>query len=377
MQNESIPRKGFVHAYLPWLVAAGALVVYFITLNRWLSVANIQLTAQVTGWDWHPPFVSPVLYVFTFPLRWLPAAWQPFGLSLLNVVCAAGTLGLLARSVAILPHDRTREQRVRERSESSSLSTPTAWLPPLLAVLVCGLQTTFWENAVNATGEALDLLMFAYVIRCFLEYRLKRQESWLNRMALVYGLATTNNFAMVGFFPVFLGAVVWIKGLEFFNFRFILRMGLFGLAGLSLYFLLPLLIGLSSQFDTNFWEMLRFNLGNQKARLTSVPRFLLMLVSATSVVPVIIMGVRWPSSFGDTSAAGFKITNLMFYVLHGIFLSACIYVASDPVFSPRTLALRNGIGTTFLTVYYLGALSVGYFSGYFLLVFGQESGRAW
>jgi tetratricopeptide (TPR) repeat protein len=102
-----------------------------------------------------------------------------------------------------------------------------------------------------------------------------------------------------------------------------------------------------------------------------------MLVSATSIVPVCIMGIRWPSSFGDTSAAGFKLTNAMFYVLHAIFLLACTYVAFDPVFSPRNLAINHGVGSPFLSVYYLGALSVGYFSGYFLLVFGQESGRPW
>jgi hypothetical protein len=42
-------------------------------------------------------------------------------------------------------------------------------------------------------------------------------------------------------------------------------------------------------------------------------------------------------------------------------------MAFDPPFSPRHLSL----GTPLLTLYYLGALSVGYFSGYFLLIFGN------
>ena len=43
-------------------------------------------------------------------------------------------------------------------------------------------------------------------------------------------------------------------------------------------------------------------------------------------------------------------------------------MAFDPPFSPRHL----GLGTPSLTLYYLGALSIGYFSGYFLLVFGKD-----
>ena len=50
----------------------------------------------------------------------------------------------------------------------------------------------------------------------------------------------TNNWAMIGFFPAFVVALVWIKGLSFFNLRFLGRMSLCGLAGLSLYLLLPL-----------------------------------------------------------------------------------------------------------------------------------------
>ncbi|MCX6892520.1 MAG: hypothetical protein NTX51_13500 [Verrucomicrobia bacterium] len=53
---------------------------------------------------------------------------------------------------------------------------------------------------------------------------------------------------------------------------------------------------------------------------------------------------------------------------------ACIWVALDPPVSPR----NKGFGIPFLTFYYLGALSIAYFSGYFLLVFsgrGEHSKR--
>ena len=119
----------------------------------------------------------------------------------------------------------------------------------MLAALVCGLQLTFWENATAArrqasagsgSNEMFDLLLFAYVVRCLLEFRVDERESWLTRAAFVYGAAMTNNWAMIGFFPLFLAALVWFKGLSFFNLRFLGRVALCGLAGLSLYLLLPL-----------------------------------------------------------------------------------------------------------------------------------------
>jgi len=47
----------------------------------------------------------------------------------------------------------------------------------------------------------LDLLLFAYVIRNLLEFRLDGRESWLLKASLVYGAGMTNNWAMIGFFP--------------------------------------------------------------------------------------------------------------------------------------------------------------------------------
>ena len=88
-------------------------------------------------------------------------------------------------------------------------------------------------------SEMLDLLLFAYVVRCLLEFRIDERESWLLRAALVFGVAMTKNWAMIGFFPVFVVALVWIKGLGFFNLRFLGRMSCAALAGLSLYFVLP------------------------------------------------------------------------------------------------------------------------------------------
>ena len=145
------PRKNFVPRILPWLLAAAAFVTYWLTLNHWVSLYNYQAVAKISGWTWQPEFYNPLYVVVTWPFRWLPTTQIPAALNLFSAVCAALTLCLLARSVAILPQDRSDAQREREHSVFSFLTTGSAWLPPVFAVLVCGLQMTFWEQATNGT----------------------------------------------------------------------------------------------------------------------------------------------------------------------------------------------------------------------------------
>jgi tetratricopeptide (TPR) repeat protein len=373
MQQQERSRGSFASSTLPWIIGAVALVVYLVTLNHWVTMASLPVTAKVTGWDWYPPLQAPLHYVLTFPVRLLPTAWQPVALNMFAAVCAALTLGLLARSVARLPHDRTREQRQREHSEFSLLSIRAAWLPPVLAALVCGLQLSFWEHATADTGEALDLLLVAFVIWSLLEYRIDGKEQRLARLALVYALGMTNNWAMVGFFPFFLVALVWIKGWAFFDMRFLGRMAGMGLLGLSLYLLLPLVSVLSGASTAGFWLLLKMELASQVTILRYFPKYVLLLVGLTSLLPLFIISIRWPSSFGDTSIIGAALSNVMFRVVHAMFFVACLWVAFDPRFSPRSL----GQGLPLLPAYYLGALCIGYLSGYFLLVFGRPTAKAW
>jgi tetratricopeptide (TPR) repeat protein len=369
---------GFVPRRLPWIVAGVALAFYLVTLNYSSTTAGVTSLAKAAGWDWRANVIAPLHVILTYPVRWLPAGLQLFGLNLTAAICAAAALGLLARSVALLPHDRTREQRAVERSDYSLLSIKTAWLPPLLAALVCGLQSSFWENAVVATGESLDLLIFAWLVHALLLYRLDENESRLSRFALVYGLGVTNNLAMIGFFPAFLVALIWIKGRTFFKWRFLLRMLGWGLAGLALYVVLPLAEGMSPNASYSFWELFRGYWAYQKNTLLAFPRWIAGISALFSVLPVLFMGIRWPAQFGDTSAAGNILTNLMTHLIHAIFLGACLYVMFDPAASPKSLAIQNFQFSAMLPFYYLGALAIGYCSGYFLLIFGAKPGpQAW
>jgi tetratricopeptide (TPR) repeat protein len=366
MEKTSQSRQNFIQAWFPWILGALAIVFFSCTLTRWVTFKHLGELARGAGWDWRPSFQQPLFILLTWPIRWLPGAWQLSAASLFSAVCASLSLVLLARTVAILPHDRTRDQRGMERSEYSFLSIPLAWVPPLFAVLVCAFQLSFWENAIGPSSEVLDLLVFAYLLRCLLEYRLSQKESWLYRLAFVYGLGMANNFALIAFLPAFLVALVWIARRRLLDSKLLLRLSLLGLAGLSLYLLLPTFNAISGIDQISFWAALKLNLGNQKNFVLHYPKLLIVLVSLTSIVPVGFMGIRWPASFGDINAAGNALTNLMMHVIHAVFLLACLYVAFDPSFSPRKLA---GETLAFLPLYYLGALSIGYYTGYFLLVF--------
>jgi tetratricopeptide (TPR) repeat protein len=372
--SQTDPRKHFAARLLPWLLGAAMLAVYLLTLNRWVTLANLYPVARVSRFLWQPELFNPLIGLVTLPFRWLPAAQIPLALNVFSAACAAVTLGLLARTVALLPHDRTEVERQRERSDFGFLTIGGAWFPPLLAVATFGLQFGCWQNATNFTGESLNLLVFASVIWLLAEHRLDEREGRLYLAAVIYGAGMPDNWALVGFLPVFVAAVLWAKGLEFFNFRFLSRMTLCGLAGMSLFLLPPLVEKFSgNSFALSFWEMLRPALRTDWLVIKSITngetRHDLMLMALTSLLPVVAVSVRWSASYGDSSRIGTSLAGLMFHVIYAVILGVCLWIPFDPPFSPGQLAMGSG-GLTF---YYLSALALGYCSGYFLLVFGRKS----
>ena len=376
MNQEATAGRSFVARTLPWLVAGAALAVYLLTLNHWISFQNMPEVAKASGLSWQSELFGPAYHAAIYPLHWLPTRWIPLGLNLFAAVCGALTVGLLARSVALLPQDRTHEQRERETSAASLLTVPLAWLPPVLAALVCGLQLTFWEDSTNGTPEIFNLLLLAYVVRVLLEYRLDGRETWLLRAALVYGMSMTDDWLALGLFPAFLTAVIWLRGLSFFNLQFLGRMILFGLLGLSLYLLLPLVANLSQYDPVTFWQALKIDLLAQKYMILVFPKKVLLLMSLTSLLPVLLISFRWASYFGDNSKLGVALATGIFHLVHGFFLAVCLWVTLDPPFSPRNFVPKtSGMNLPFLPFYYLSSLSIGYFGGYFLLVFRRVAAR--
>ena len=172
MAEHSNPLKSFTATRLPWAVALGMLVIYLGTLHSWISFASLPAVSDVGGWNDRSQSGAPLLYLLTLPLRILPTSVVPTAMNALAALFGALTLALLVRSVLLLPHDRTKEQRQREQSSHSLLSLRSNWVPALFAALVCGLQLSFWQHATAGTGEMLNVLLFAFVIRCLLEYRI-------------------------------------------------------------------------------------------------------------------------------------------------------------------------------------------------------------
>src|SRR5437899_3302500 len=131
MEPEVVQQKKFVRVILPWGIAVGGLITYLLTLNHFVTFNSLSQVGRVAGWVWQPELFAPLTWLVTYPFRWLAPQTIPVALNLLSACCAALSLALLARSVALLPHDRTHDQRQREKSKFALLSVPSAWLAPV------------------------------------------------------------------------------------------------------------------------------------------------------------------------------------------------------------------------------------------------------
>ena len=373
-RTEAGAEKSFISTLLPWAIAGALAIVYLLTVNHWISFNNMHAVARTTGQTWTMETYAPLFVLVTAPFHWLPEAWVPLALNLFSVVCAFFALVLLARCVVLLPHDRTEKQR--ERSHGSALlSLPTAWVPPVLAVLICGLQLTFWEDATCLSLGMFDLLLFAYAVRCLLEYRGDKRESWLLRAAVIYAAVATDSWVIVALSPFFLGAIIWIMGIRFFQLRFVSRLFLCLVIGALLFFYLPLLHARSDGF---FWEPLKRNLAVElypvKVVFHYLEHYVQLYLVLTSILPILLISIRWKASFGDTSNLGVTLATWVLHLVHFAFLIICIWAAFDTGFGLRDPAGMiphswHKIAIALLPFYFLGALSIGYFTGYFLLVF--------
>jgi len=373
--------KSFVSALLPWIVAAAVAVIYLLTLNHWLSFKNLQPVARLTGHMWTPEVFSPVFTLVTSPFHWLPVSWVPLTMNLFSAACAFFVLVLLARSVALLPQDRTQKQRDRLHGPSGLLTTQWAWIPPVLATLACGLQLTFWENATTLSSGMLDLLLFAYSVRCLLEYRISKQESWILRAAVVYALGVTDSWVIMALLPGFLVAILWLRGLSFFQLHFLSRLFLCLLLGLLAYLYLPFLHWRS---DGYFWAPLQQNIRWEFSQVVYIFKYtqhhVQFLLAMTSLVPLLFIAIRWnPAAAGDISNLGKALTTLTFHLIHLALLLLCIGAAFDPGFGLRDSLRRFRILTSnrdqLLPLYFIMALCIGYLAGYFLVVFRTSSRR--
>lgn len=361
-ETERLPGS-FARRVLPFGIGIAALLLYLVTLHPWLSANSLMAASKTLDLDWWSPHLqAPLYYLITLPVRWLPLGSQIPALNVLSALCAAGSLALLARSVALLPQDRTKNQRMRDASGRGVLCIGTNWLPPIAACALLAFQMTFWENAISASQEMLNLLLFAYVVRCLVEYRVSRESGWMYRLALVYGLGLANNWAMWDFLPGVGLVMVVLMGGEFFKRKFFVRLVAFGGIGLLLFLVLPIKAVVGGGYDMGFWELLRWELGMQKLALLRYKGWILCVLP--SVLALGWMGLRWASHSGEVSGLSLKLSAAMHRVVPLILLALNAWVFFDRGFSPRLQVAH----LTLLPLYFLSALAVGYFCGYWLLL---------
>ena len=351
---------------LSWPVILGAFVFYLITLSHGVTVNSLPLAAKVAGWDWAPMAGLPLLWVLTLPLRLLPAAWVPLGLNVFSAACAALTLGVLARTVQLLPWDRPWESASRLASA----------LPVLLACVLCGLEFSFWLDAVAATGEMLDLLLLAAALWLLLEYRVRAEPRWLEAAAFVWGLSMAENWWSLLALPLFIAGVIWLKGRQFFQWRLLLRLGGLGLAGVSIYALLPLVNGLDPHSP---WSLGSAWLATLRQTKTGIllfyrqfwvaHRLLAFVVAVYFLAPALCCLVRLRDN-GACNQPPVDLFQLWIYRrLQGLLLLACVWLAFDPATGPRQIVQhRFGVSPPLLAFDYLNALGAGFLAGSLLLL---------
>lgn len=365
--NTDQPRR-FATRVLPWVIAAVFSLVYLFTLNHWVSAGSISLVAQIAGWDGQVPFQSPLVWILTRPLLLVGEHNLPWAANALSALLAAGSVGLLARCVAIFPADRTHAQRIRGQLDGLPLDAPFNWVPPLLAAGMLGFQLTFWEHATVVTGEMLNLFLFALAVRFLAQYRLDERDWRLQQFGFVLGLGCANDWSMVAYLPFFLGALVWTVGWGLLNARRIVTLLVSIAFGLLLYLVMPIVSagapGMSASFGARFVELLKY----QKVLLTNAPRSPCLLLALILLAPVVFVSIRWQS--GGSSGTDQRLRNLSLVLLRLCWFAAGIYVAFDPVISPRMLVTTNPQAQMLplLTFSWLGALAVGVSAGWFVLV---------
>ena len=346
-------------------MALGALVLFVLTLSRGVTWNSLPLAAKVAGWDWQPLASQPLVWLLALPLRVLPAGWIPMALNLCSAVCAALVIGILARSIELLrwrrPLDPDRHWREK--------------LPGLLAGVLCGLEFSFWQEATAATGEMLDLLLFAGAVWCLMEYRVSEQARWLDGAALLWGLGLAENWMMGVTFPLFVAAMIWLRRKRILEAWFPVRMCLLGLAGFSVFLLPPLVNGLGLGSPWSFDEAWRATLtasrqtfGTLRYCLSGTRWPMTLGLLAFYLVPVLPCLMRSPEEEAIHRLGVTRQDIWVYRALRAALWLACLWLAFDPTLGPRQLAAKYlGLSLPLLSFDYVTALGAGFIAGSILL----------
>lgn len=359
--------NSFVSKKLPRLIGVVAILLYFITLSHWITLGSLENVSRMAGWHTQPALVRPLAWTLFAAFRFLPDAWIPLAANLFTALSATLVLVLLTRCVALLRYDVLPEGGIRKTSQLGLLTTPSAWMPPVFAALIFGLQLDFWEHATAATGEMPMLVLFAYAIRCLLEFRITKIEAWLGRGILAYGAGMADSWVLIACLPVLVAALIGLKGLSpFLSLRFLLRMTLLGLAGMLLCLLLPTLETLWSAGSDRMWATLLAHFKAQKQMLWFFKMAPFRLLALTGLIPFLILSVRWKSHTiqpADDTPQGVFVAKVAGHFIHALLLVLALWIALEPELMPRGFPS----GGVLLVYHFIWSMAAGYCAGYVLL----------
>ena len=364
----------------PLLLGLAALLIYLATLSHDLAVlvslgrlvifGNLELAAKINGWDWLPWENRPLLWVLTLPLRLLPNHWIPCLLNVFSAVGAAGTLVLLAESLQLLPWT----------NPSLAISGWRQRLPIVLAVLVCGLELNFWQHATIATGEMLDVLVFASAVFCVLKHRATQDFRWLHASAFIWGLGMAENWMMILTLPVFVITIFATNPFQMLDKQFVLRLAGWGLAGFAIFILLPVVNSLAPESPLDFkaaWVNPLLQVRHILSRLLFSFFWLHQGLGFAFLAYYLMPVVAWLlCRFNDEPMNQPTLDQLQIFLIRTLrtgVLLVCLWAALDPVYGPRYI-LKNQLhfDLPLLSFDYVIALGTGMLAGN-LLTIGQRN----
>lgn len=358
---------------MPWYAALSGLVLYLATTGAGVELNNLTLTARLAGWDETPMVGQPLLWVLTLPIRWLPAACVPVAVKALAALLAAAVLGILARTVQLLPWDRPWD----------GVAKWAAVLPAAAAGLFCGLEFSFWQEATSDCGELLDLALLATAGWLMLEYSRRRQSVWLEAATIVWGAGMAQNWVMLLSTPLFIAGLIGLLGLRFFQVKAMLRLAALGLAGFAVYAVLPLVNGLSPHSAWGLGQSWLASLRQTRMEALVVfyqfwrgHRLLTLAVTIYFLVPTLPLLVRLRDT-GSGNTFGVDRFQLWLYrALRLALLLACCWLAFDPRIAARQMVYQQmGVWLPLLTLDYLIALGAAFLLGNLILTSLPDAGR--
>lgn len=363
---------------LPKYIGWSAFAIYLLTLAHGVTMDNLMWVSRIADWDHQPIVGQPVLWLLTWPLRLLPDGWAPVLLNIFSAWCGAKTLEFLARTVQILPQNRTPVQRVFVTDQRGIYSGTENWAPMVLAAVLCGLEFNFWQNSVAAVGETLATMLFASSVRWLLEYRAEHNPRFLRRAIFLWGVGMAENWVMIVLLPLFILALAWLRGRRFLQIQFLFRSALTGLLGFSVYLIPALVNSWSPHASMTFYDAWMISLRDTKQTLTTIQSVFWFtrkdvagLVVACFILPLLPALIRVHSDGAYQKSLVEKIQILFYHLSHLVLLVACIWMAFDPILGPRRLvAAQTSASLPLLLFDYVTALGAGYVVGYFVVIYG-------